>query len=121
MTVAASSKQSKDETAVLAKIGTWAPEHRDVGERLHRTILAAEPGLKAKLWYGMPGYGLGGPVLVFFRVDDGLFSFGLTEKVPFAPGEDDQLMPSAWYFKELDEATERRIAQIVTDALAGSA
>ncbi|MBN9108884.1 MAG: hypothetical protein J0I34_08885 [Pseudonocardia sp.] len=34
------------------------------------------------MYYGAPGYAIGGkpPVIVFFRLDDDTFSLGLTEK-----------------------------------------
>lgn len=66
----------------------------------------------------MPGYAKDGPVLCFFRLDDDLMTFGLTEKVKFAveAGADHKLMACAWFFKELDEATEAKFAEIVEKA-----
>ena len=52
-----------------------------MGERLHALIQRSVPELKPRVWYGMPGYALDGPVLCFFRVDDRYMTFGLTEKV----------------------------------------
>ncbi len=72
------------------------------------------PDLKPRPWYGMPGYAKDGPVLVFFRVDD-YMTFGLTEKanLTIEEGAKDQLMPSAWFLTDLDDATEAKIADIV--------
>ncbi|MGX6446680.1 DUF1801 domain-containing protein [Patulibacter sp. S7RM1-6] len=110
-------KDTDAEAAVLEKIAAWPDAYRAIGERLHRTILDAVPALRPKLWYGMPGYHTGGPVLCFFRAD-ALMSFGLTEKahVAVADGAADRLMPSAWFLETLDDATERRVAQIVRGA-----
>jgi hypothetical protein len=90
-----------------------------MGKRLHALILESAPALKPRVWYGMPGYAKGsGPVLCFFRVDADFMTFGLTEKVSFAPdaGANDQLMASAWFLKKLDDKTEKRIADIVQRA-----
>lgn len=42
-------------------------------------------------------------------------TFGLTEALEFTPeaGAPDKLMPCAWFFTELDQATEEKIAAIV--------
>jgi hypothetical protein len=55
---------------------------------------------------------------VFFRSDERM-SLGVSEKAAFRPagGEDGLLMPAAWYFEDLDEATERRVAAIVRAAI----
>jgi len=57
-------------------------------------------------------------VICFFRVDDGLMTFGLTEKAHLVLAEDaaDQLISSAWFLRDLDEPTEARIADIVKTA-----
>lgn len=111
------SKQAKDEAAVLAKIAEWPDPYAAIGARLHALILHTNPDLHARLWYGMPGYAKDGPVLCFFRVDD-YMTFGLTEKATFTLDEDapHQLMPASWFFTELDAATEVQIAAIVREA-----
>ena len=115
------SKAEKDAdnlAAVLDKIPQMFGERADTGLRLHELIMAAAPQLKPRLWYGMPGYALKGPVLVFFRMDD-YVTFGLTEKAHFSleAGATDQLMPSSWFLNELDAATETAITNIVRAAL----
>lgn len=83
--------------------------------------MEAAPDLKPRIWYGMPGYAKSNssPVIVFFRFDD-YMTFGLTEKAALksAGGADGRLIPSAWYFEDLDEVTEKRIAEIVRGASA---
>lgn len=110
-------KERKAEADVLAKIADWPKPYRGMGERIHEIVVASVPELRAKLWYGMPGYARGGPVLCFFRVDD-YMTFGLTEKanLSVAPDATDQLIASAWFLKALDGATEERIAAIVRSA-----
>ncbi|MDJ0924520.1 MAG: DUF1801 domain-containing protein [Acidimicrobiia bacterium] len=110
-------KAADAEAAVLAKIAEWREPYRAMGERIHRIILETVPELRPRLWYGMPGYAKGGPVLLFFRVDD-LMSFGLTEKAHLSvdEGAPDQLIESAWFLSDLDKPTEERIAAIVRKA-----
>jgi hypothetical protein len=105
------------EAEVLDRIATWPEPYAEIGRRMHDVILAAVPELRPKLWYGMPGYHRGGPVLCFFRVDETM-SFGLTEKASTSvePGAVDKLMASAWFLTELDAATEERVAAIVRAA-----
>ena len=80
----ASNRDKKDAdnlAAVLEKIPQMFGEDAAVGLRLHDIVMAANPALKPRLWYGMPGYARGRskPVLVFIRRDDYL-TFGVTEK-----------------------------------------
>lgn len=102
------------EAAVLEKLAAMPEPYRAMGERLHALILRSAPDLHPRLWYGMPGYAKDGPVLCFFRVDK-YMTFGLTENAHFEreEGASHQLMPSSWFFTELDDATEARIAEIV--------
>ena len=117
-----SSKKAKKDAdnlaAVLEKIPQMFGSRTAIGERLHDIITKANPELKPRLWYGMPGYAKAGPVLVFFRMDDSIMTFGLNEKANLTIDEDapHQLMASAWFLSELDAATEARIAEIVRAA-----
>ena len=109
-------KDADNLQAVLDKIPQMFGEDEDIGLRMHEIIMEANPALKPRLWYGMPGYALGRskPVLVFIRKDDYL-TFGLTEKANLPRDEDasDQLVPNAWFLTGLDAATEARMAEIV--------
>ena len=113
-------KDADNLAAVLDKIPQMFAADADAGLRMHEVIMAAAPELKARLWYGMPGYAKAAaqPVLVFIRKDDYL-TFGLTEKANLLLDEDspDQLCPNAWFLTGLDGATEARIAEIVRRAV----
>lgn len=102
---------------VLAKLETFT--NKTHAKRMHELITQANPALCPRLWYGMPGYAKSkdSAVLVFFREDD-YMTFGLTEAAHFAPksGAEDLLMPCAWFFTELNGATEQKIAKIVHTA-----
>ncbi len=107
-----------DKAAVLEKIAGMTP-FQDIAARIHEIILETAPELEPRLWYGMPGYAKAkrSPVICFISVDD-YVTFGLTEKANLtrAEGAPDLLIESAWFLTELDEPTEKRIAEIVKNA-----
>ncbi|WP_070161936.1 DUF1801 domain-containing protein [Nesterenkonia sp. PF2B19] len=114
-------KNTKNREKVLSRISAMDEPRRSVMRRLHDLILEAAPDLKPRIWYGMPGYAssASSPVLVFIRNDE-LISLGVSEKagpVPAGEGEG-RLRPSAWFVEELDDVTERRVAEIVRAAVA---
>ncbi|MCS5478774.1 DUF1801 domain-containing protein [Corynebacterium sp. YIM 101645] len=110
----------EDLHAVLDRIATMPEPYATIGTRLHETILSAGPRLRPRIWYGMPGYATGRstPVRVFFRLDDGVMTFGLTEKAHVEPDPDSTLRPCAWYLDEIDDATLEKIAGLVRTAFA---
>lgn len=114
------SKDERNLEKVMATIDKMDEPVRSVMLRMHEVIVAAAPELKARIWYGMPGYATSAssPILVFFRNDERM-TLGVSEKAPFQPagGDDGRLMPSAWYFDQLDDVTERRVTEIVRAAL----
>ncbi|WP_344681311.1 MULTISPECIES: DUF1801 domain-containing protein [Actinomycetes] len=114
-------RTAKNHEKVVSKIAAMDEPRRTVMRRLHDLILEAAPDLKPRIWYGMPGYAksASSPVLVFIRNDE-LISLGVSEKagpVPAGEGEG-RLLPSAWFVDELDDVTERRVAEIVRAAVA---
>ena len=68
----------------------------------------------------MPAYALSAstPALVTLRNDERV-NLALTDKVQLVPagGSDGMLMPAAWYFYAVDEATGKRIAGIATSVV----
>src|SRR5690606_27977513 len=101
-------------------IRTMNEPRRSVVQQVHDIIVAAAPGLKPRIWYGMPAYAASAstPALVTLRNDERL-NLALTEKAPFraAGGANGGLMPAAWYFETVDEVTEKRIVEIVRSVL----
>lgn len=112
-----SSAEMKEE--VLAKIAQFSEKNRLLAERMHTSIMKAAPTLHPRLWYGMPGYAKtkDSAVLCFFREDEKYMTFGFTESVDVTPKADanDQLMPCAWFFTDLDDASEKKVIEIVRD------
>lgn len=119
MSTTKSTKDEKNVAAVLDNLDAMLAPVRDTMQRMHQVITEANPDLKPRIWYGMPGYAktASTPVLVFFRNDE-LMTLGISEKANLKPagGADGKLMPSAWFFEELDETTEQRVALIVREA-----
>lgn len=116
-----SSKDEKNLTQVIDKISSMEEPRRSVVQRVHDVIVAAAPGLKPRIWYGMPAYAMSAstPALVTLRNDERL-NLALTEKADFRPagGVDGTLMPAAWYFETVDTQTEKRIVEIVRSVIA---
>ena len=111
-------KSAKDLQEVLDKIAGMPEPYATIGARLHETILGAGPKLKPRIWYGMPGYATGRstPVTVFFRLDDGVMTLGLSEKATVEREAGSTLRPCAWYLEEIDDATLAKIADLVRTA-----
>lgn len=111
-------KTAKDLQAVEDKITKMPEPYATIGTRLHETILKAGPKLKPRIWYGMPGYAAGRstPVLVFFRLDDGVMSLGLSEKATVEREPGSTLRPSAWFLEEIDDVTAAKVADLVRTA-----
>jgi hypothetical protein len=109
--------KAEGEAAVLTKIAAMPASYRAMGERLHALIMRGASTLQPTLWYGMPAYAKDGKVICFFRADK-YMTFGLTDKANLAleEGAPHQLRESAWFFNNLDDATEAKLRAIVTKA-----
>lgn len=116
--MAKTDKTAADLRAVLDKIESMPAPYGAIATKLHETITTAGPSVKPRLWYGMPGYATGRstPVLVFFRLDDGVMSLGLSDKATVEQEPDTTLKPSAWYLDDIDEATLAKVADLVRTA-----
>ena len=113
---AAKGAQNKaaDEALVLEKIAAMAPGDRALAQRIHDLVKKHAPQLDAKTWYGMQAYFKDGKVVCFFQ-DGGKFktrycTLGFQE----AANLDDGLMwPTSFALLDIDEATERRIVELL--------
>jgi hypothetical protein len=105
----------KGEAEALAKIAAMPDAFRAMGERLHALIVRVAPTLEPTTWYGMPGYTKDGTPVCFFRADKKYMTFGITQQANPEPekGAPHRLIESGWFFTELDDATETRLAEIV--------
>ncbi|MCD1284491.1 MAG: DUF1801 domain-containing protein [Brevibacterium sp.] len=114
------SKDEKNLAQVIDKIAKMDEPEQSLMRRVHEVIVDAAPALKPRIWYGMPAYAQSAstPALVTLRNDERV-NLALTEKVTLRPagGSDGTLMPAAWYFESIDDATEERIGEIVRSAM----
>lgn len=119
----AAERAADDLATATEKINSWPEPYPAVGATLHDLITSVDDRLAARLWYGGVGYALGPkePVLVFYRVDDGLMSIGVTEKSDLTLDGGSELVPAAWYLSATEpgvsEATAAEITGIVRRAL----
>lgn len=103
---------------VLEKISQMAPSDRKIAEAVHRLVLEAAPQLAPKTFYGMPAYTLDGKVICFFQ-DAGKFkvrycTFGFQDASHL---DDGQMWPTSFAITELTPEVEKRITQLVKQAV----
>lgn len=114
------SKDEKNLSKVMDKIAKMEEPDQSLVRRVHEVIVEAAPALKPRIWYGMPAYAQSAstPALVTLRNDERV-NLALTERVALRPagGSEGELMPAAWYVESIDDATEKRIAEIVRSAV----
>lgn len=106
------------ETVTLEKIAAMPEPWRAMGERIHAIIRRDAPSLDPTTWYGMPAYAKDGKVICFFRADKRYMTLGLTPdaNLDLDEGATHQLRESAWFFTDLDDATEAKLSAIVQKA-----
>ena len=114
------SRASKEdgERDVLAKIAEMAEPDRSMATRLHAIIKATAPELSPRTWYGMPAYSKDGDVLCFFQSGQKFktryATLGFSDKARL---DDGAMWPTSFALKELTDATEARIRELLRKAL----
>jgi hypothetical protein len=105
-------------TDLLAKVAEMPDPDRSMAERVHAIVMEAAPDLEPKTWYGMPAYAKDGKLICFFqaaakfKVRYATFGFQPDAKV-----DDGSMFPIAYALLELTAADERRIADLVKQAV----
>src|SRR6476620_2109493 len=106
------------ESDVLAAIAELPEPDRAMAARLHAIISAGAPALSPKTWYGMPAYARDGKVVCFFqsaqKFKTRYATFGFSDSANLDEGS---LWPVAFALKELTEAEEARIVELVKKAV----
>jgi uncharacterized protein YdhG (YjbR/CyaY superfamily) len=106
------------ETAVLAAIAAMAPPDRAIGERLHKLIRDAAPGLAPKTWYGMPAYAKDGKVVCYFRnatkFKERYALFGFNDSANLDQGS---MWPVAYALTELTAKDETKLRTLLKKAV----
>jgi hypothetical protein len=106
------------ESAVLAKIAEMTEPDRSMAERLHAIIKASAPGLSAKTWYGMPAYARDEKIVCFYqsaqKFNTRYATLGFNDTANLDEGA---MWPTSYALKELTDAEEARIAELVKKAV----
>ncbi|HEY6537909.1 MAG TPA: DUF1801 domain-containing protein [Candidatus Dormibacteraeota bacterium] len=106
------------ESALLAKLAEMPETDRAIGERLHAVIMAADPTLTPRLWYGMPAYSKDGKVMCFFqsaqKFKTRYATFGLMHSAHLDEGA---MWPTSYALIALGGDEEARITAIVRKAV----
>jgi uncharacterized protein YdhG (YjbR/CyaY superfamily) len=106
------------EAEVLAKIAEMTGADRAIAERVHAIVKAAAPELSSRTWYGMPAYSKAGNVVCYFQPAQKFKSrystLGFSDKANL---DDGAMWPVAYAVAELDAAEEKRITELVKQAV----
>lgn len=105
------------EPEVLAKIAEMDDADRALAEKVHRIVRAVAPGLRPKLWYGMPAYARDGKIVCHFQCAAKFRSryatLGFSDQAAL---DDGSMWPTAFALTELTADDEKRIGELVRRA-----
>ncbi len=114
----AAEDKAEGEKAVLAAIAAMPEPDRAMAERLHAIITASAPALSPRTWYGMPAYARDGDVVCHFqsaqKFKTRYATIGFSDKANLDEGG---MWPVAFALKELTEASEAKITELVKKAV----
>jgi uncharacterized protein YdhG (YjbR/CyaY superfamily) len=114
----AAERRADGESDVLEKIAEMPELDRAKAERLHAIVKASAPALSPRTWYGMPAYAKDGKVVCFFqsaqKFKTRYATFGFSDKANLDEGA---MWPTAFALKELTDAEEARIGELVKKAV----
>jgi uncharacterized protein YdhG (YjbR/CyaY superfamily) len=114
----AAERRTDGESDVLEKIAEMPEPDRAKAERLHGIVKTSAPALSPRTWYGMPAYAKDGKVVCFFqsaqKFKTRYATFGFSDKANLDEGA---MWPTSFALKELTDAEEARIAELVKKAV----
>jgi len=106
------------ESDVLAKIAEMPEPDRSLGERLHAIITGSAPALTPRTWYGMPAYAKDGKIVCFFQPAQKFkaryATLGFNDPANLDDGE---MWPTSYALPGLTPAVEKRIGELVKQAV----
>ncbi|TXK16430.1 iron chaperone [Homoserinibacter sp. GY 40078] len=112
-------KKEAERQMLLDALAELEGDDKALAEQLHAVITAAAPDLDWRTYYGMPAYARDGKVVVFFqpagKFKSRFSTLGFTDSANL---DDGGMWPTSWAITELTAADEKRIAELVTAALA---
>ena len=111
-------KLDRNMQKVLTQIRKLPEPYNSMGERLHEVIMQNAPELEPTWRWGLAFYMKDGKDICYIKKAEGCMTFGFSELANLsADVETPNLLPCAWNFLTLDEATEKRIAAMVQRAV----
>jgi uncharacterized protein YdhG (YjbR/CyaY superfamily) len=114
----AAERRTDGESDVLEKIAEMPEPDRAKAERLHGIVKTSAPALSPRTWYGMPAYAKDGKVVCFFqsaqKFKTRYATFGFSDKANLDEGA---MWPTSFALKELTDAEEARIGELVKKAV----
>lgn len=112
-------KPSKNLEKVLTQIRKVPAPYNAMGERVHEVIMRNAPELEPTWRWGLAFYMKDGKDICYIKNEKACMTFGFSWLAKLTPdSETPGLTPCAWNFTALDEATEKRIAAMVRQAVA---
>ena len=117
-TAKAADRAAADAVAQREKIAAMPEPDRTTAERLDEIVTHAVPDLQPKLYYGQPGWGRNGKVVVFYRsgLQDKLRYGTLGFSTDAALDDAGGLWPTSYAVEHLDRRGEATIAALVKRA-----
>jgi uncharacterized protein YdhG (YjbR/CyaY superfamily) len=118
----AEARAQKDRAAgekdIFEKIAEMTESERVMATRLHEIVTATAPDLMPRTWYGMPAYARDGKVVCFFqnasKFESRYSTLGFNDTANL---DDGAMWPTTFALKELTEAEEARIVELVKKAI----
>ena len=111
-------ERAAGEAEIKAKIAEMSPSEAAIATKIHEIVGETAPDLLPRTYYGMPAYAKDGKVICFFqpaskfKVRYNTFGFQ-----PDAKLDDGDLWPVAFAVTKLSPAVERRMAELVKQAI----
>ncbi len=107
------------ESMLLAKIAEMDGDDKALAERLHEIMKEHAPMLKPKTWYGMPAYAdKEGKSVCFFQAAKKFkaryATLGFNDNANLDDGD---LWPTSYALKKLTPEVEKKIVELVTQAV----
>ena len=115
----AAASREASEKVLLEKIAEMPKADRVLAQKVHEIVTANAPGLVPKTWYGMPAYAdENGKAVCFFQSADKFkaryATLGFNDQAKL---DDGTMWATAFALKEITNADEARIVELVRKAV----
>lgn len=109
---------SKSAEKVLSHIRKLPAPYNAMGERVHEVVMRNASDLEPTWRWGLAFYMKDGKDICYVKKAETCMTFGFSDFAHLAPdSQTPHLLPCAWNFTEMDEATEKRLGDMVRRAV----